>query len=866
MRMNTVAMHDDCFIYARNTPQALIQAIENKERDIGAGGYRLAVFKPTADRLTKAVKIIQHGKRWSGRQDIWFSPRPLLDKTAKLAFLFPGLDGSRLQSVHTLRDFLGFNVYADFGAVVDSQMQYENNKKLHKSWSIFEASYLADQVLKRIGIKPDIVAGHSFGEWVAGYTAKMAQAHNLDAHGYAWLQAWSFDESDKLYLAIGLGYESVLGYLRSYPDILLANDNCPSQCVVCGPESSVQKLREQLLSKQVFNQILPFQSAFHTSYGRVHKTRLQQAMQTLRFQKSEVPVWSATTLSAFPEQPEAIAALYIEHLLKPVRFREMIQALYAENNVKAFVQVGDGSLQGFVNDTLKQKDCLVVSAGSADKPWMSQIKRVLAALYVEGKELSLDFLTSVNQVEQQVMSALQQNVNDIKHPVLQKFQDVANALESARVDVFKQYSKRLAQRTDAPVIGRAFSMPLPISIEQYPELLDHALMRQAKGWQSIEDKVPVVPLTMMVALLSDTAKKIVPAREIRQIQNVHVMQWMYVAQPLSLFVDCVWSDADILSMKIEHYVQATICFVGNTNVQHTVKELRSREGQRMSKPFDDRGIYTFPMFHGAQYQGINEVISFSDNNLTAKLNIIPAKGAFLDNVGQLLGLWVYYSTQNNRIAFPSKIAAIHFYNALPLHGVVTCRCYIVDLKQTSVTADIELFSGGETLLVIKGWLASRLEIDELLWRSCLQAQQYMLSKKIAENVLVFDIASYRRVSSWDFIMLRYLNAEEKKSYKKIDARQQRAWLAARIVVKDTVRDFLQTADGLWPYPAQIMVNRKSNGLFIVDVCNDAQEVSLPVSLNDSDGRFEARIMLDQHDTENAENISLLFNNNEKSQL
>src|SRR5262249_13584305 len=84
-----------------------------------------------------------------------------------------------------------------------------------------------------------------------------------------------------------------------------------------------------------------------------------------------------------PDDAEGIRRLAAQHLVRPVRFRELTLALH-DRGARVFVQVGTGSLMGFVGDTLRGRPHLAVSANVPNKTGMAQLRRLAAALAVEG--------------------------------------------------------------------------------------------------------------------------------------------------------------------------------------------------------------------------------------------------------------------------------------------------------------------------------------------------------------------------------------------------------------------------------------------------------------------------------------------------
>ena len=65
-----------------------------------------------------------------------------------------------------------------------------------------------------------------------------------------------------------------------------------------------------------------------------------------------------------PDDPEAVRRLSLRHLVEPVRFRELAEALYDRAGVRCFVQLGYGSVKAFLDDTLHDRTVATVAAAS----------------------------------------------------------------------------------------------------------------------------------------------------------------------------------------------------------------------------------------------------------------------------------------------------------------------------------------------------------------------------------------------------------------------------------------------------------------------------------------------------------------------
>ena len=158
------------------------------------------------------------------------------------------------------------------------------------------------------------------------------------------------------------------------PDIHLSHDNCPRQVILCGIESSIRTCQERLSADRVLCQELPFRSGFHSplfsDYIKPHQTHFA----SLPIQTPKRQLWSANTASVFDSNADVIRQTAIDHLVEPVRFRELIQNMYAAGG-RVFVQMGTGSLAGFVGDTLRGTPHVALSILDDRRPALRQISR-----------------------------------------------------------------------------------------------------------------------------------------------------------------------------------------------------------------------------------------------------------------------------------------------------------------------------------------------------------------------------------------------------------------------------------------------------------------------------------------------------------
>lgn len=348
------------------------------------GPYRLAIVNANAQRLDLARRVVDNGTPWRGRKDVWFTSFPSIGEGGgDVAFLFPGLEQRFEPDVE--------DIAAHFQLPCPDLSKAEQSVREH-SIALLATGRFLDMALRRIGVAPAAVAGHSIGEWNAMVSAGMISAASLDSF-LAAVTPEVFDVPNCVFVAIGAGAETAKEAIAGLEGTVVSHDNCPHQSIICGEEAAAAIAMERLSDHGVPARLLNFRSGFHSRF-LIPYLDWVSGIAKLPLEPVHVRMWSATTTRPFPDQEEAIRELIIRHLLEPVRFRELIENLYA-SGIRAYVQVGVGSITGFVDDTLADRDYTAIAANVAGQPGMRQLRRVAAALWVEGAQPKLEHLASL---------------------------------------------------------------------------------------------------------------------------------------------------------------------------------------------------------------------------------------------------------------------------------------------------------------------------------------------------------------------------------------------------------------------------------------------------------------------------------------
>ena len=159
--------------------------------------------------------------------------------------------------------------------------------------------------MDRWAIEPQMVAGHSVGEWTAMIASEAIPKNDIDAF-MSSLVPGTLDVPGVLFLAAGCSEAKARDAIVDLPDIHLSHDNCPRQVILCGIESSIRTCQERLSADRVLCQELPFRSGFHSplfsDYIKPHQTHFA----SLPIQTPKRQLWSANTASVFDSNADVI--------------------------------------------------------------------------------------------------------------------------------------------------------------------------------------------------------------------------------------------------------------------------------------------------------------------------------------------------------------------------------------------------------------------------------------------------------------------------------------------------------------------------------------------------------------------------------
>ncbi|NJP10424.1 MAG: ACP S-malonyltransferase [Leptolyngbyaceae cyanobacterium RU_5_1] len=274
----------------------------------------------------------------------------------KTAWVFPGQGSQAVSMGMDLLELLEAKArfeQADeiLGWAVAEICQHQEDKISHTLYTqpcLYVVESILADLLKARGQHPDLVAGHSLGEYVALYTAGVFDF----AAGLQLVKrrAELMDSaSDGMMAAlIGCDRDQLDQQLQQTPNVVLANDNNAGQVVISGTPEAVEMILSNIKAKRAVK--LNVSGAFHSPLMADAAAEFQTVLDTVPFQSAQIPV-----LSNVDPTPTTDADLLKQRLSQQmtgsVRWREISLQLPIEG-IERVVEIGPGKvLTGLIKRT-----------------------------------------------------------------------------------------------------------------------------------------------------------------------------------------------------------------------------------------------------------------------------------------------------------------------------------------------------------------------------------------------------------------------------------------------------------------------------------------------------------------------------------
>lgn len=196
--------------------------------------------------------------------------------------------------------------------------------------------------------KPDMVAGHSLGEFSA-LVANGALAFE-DGLRLVYQRALAMQEACEINPSgmaaiLGLADEKVEEICAGISDeiVVPANYNCPGQLVISGSNRGIEIACEQMLAAGAKRAlVLQVGGAFHSPLMEPAKEKLQKAIESTAFSSPACPVYQNVSTTGISDV-DTIKQNLIDQLTAPVKWTQSVQQMVSDGAV-SFIECGPGKV------------------------------------------------------------------------------------------------------------------------------------------------------------------------------------------------------------------------------------------------------------------------------------------------------------------------------------------------------------------------------------------------------------------------------------------------------------------------------------------------------------------------------------------
>ena len=270
--------------------------------------------------------------------------------------------------------------------VIFAEDNSDLNRTVYTQPAIFAVEYALAQLWLSWGIKPDYVAGHSIGEYVAACVAgvfSLEDALKLVANRGRLMEKLP---SSGGMLAIFSSQAEIAELMAVYQsEVNIAAINHHQNTVIAGNSKTLSVIEDKLAQLDIASTLLEVSHAFHSPLMKPMLGDFRQVAETVTYHLPQIPLVSNVTAQLAGEvitSPE----YWIEHIIQPVQFADSFEFLL-NKEIDIFLEIGAKPILASIGATIsanKEQSPLLLPSLSNKQPDGQVILNTLVQLYHQG--------------------------------------------------------------------------------------------------------------------------------------------------------------------------------------------------------------------------------------------------------------------------------------------------------------------------------------------------------------------------------------------------------------------------------------------------------------------------------------------------
>ena len=235
------------------------------------------------------------------------------------------------------------------------ELCFEKNDRLditeYTQAAMVTTSIAMTKVLEENGVKPDVTAGLSLGEYCALYAAGVMSEKDAIAtvrqRGILMQEAVPVGQG-AMAAVLAMDASAIEEVIADIDGVQIANYNCPGQIVISGKKDAVETACEKLKEAGAKRTIMlnvsgPFHSKMLTGAGE----KLGEVLASVEVHKPQIP-YVANVTAAYVTEADEVKPLLTKQVSSSVRWQQSVETMFADG-VDTFIEIGPGkTLAGFM--------------------------------------------------------------------------------------------------------------------------------------------------------------------------------------------------------------------------------------------------------------------------------------------------------------------------------------------------------------------------------------------------------------------------------------------------------------------------------------------------------------------------------------
>ena len=279
---------------------------------------------------------------------------------SKIAFIFPG-QGAQACGMgqdfyeHTETGKRIFDKATELMGFSMPQLCFEENDRLditeYTQAAMVTASIAMMRVLEENGIKPDVAAGLSLGEYcalaAAGVMSDKDAIRTVRQRGILMQEAVPVGEG-AMAAILALDAAAIEEVTGAMEGVWIANYNCPGQIVISGEKAAVEEACEKVKAAGAKRAVMlnvsgPFHSGMLADAGE----KLGEVLSQVELHEPQIP-YVANVTAQYVKSAAEVKELLTRQVSSSVRWQQSVEAMIADG-VDTFIEIGPGkTLAGFM--------------------------------------------------------------------------------------------------------------------------------------------------------------------------------------------------------------------------------------------------------------------------------------------------------------------------------------------------------------------------------------------------------------------------------------------------------------------------------------------------------------------------------------